>query len=130
MTSPQPTMALATPTPSTSTTATSNGNNNNNNENNNDNESPLLQLPPSDPNKNDDNIQTLKMGEAIKLDHLGPIILNTDGTTRRIDNWDILTEKEREVTWRRIKKRNEERRQALLEQQTQQQEQQQQEEEK
>ena len=70
-----------------------------------------LLLPPS----NDDNkdIKTLKLGESMKLDHLGPIILNTDGTTRRIDNWDILTEREREVTWRRIKKRNEERRKVL-----------------
>lgn len=61
------------------------------------------------------------MGESLKLDHLGPIILNTDGTTRRIDNWDNLTEREREVTWRRIKKRNEERRKILEAQQQQQQ---------
>jgi hypothetical protein len=74
-----------------------------------------LQLPSSDPN--DGNVQTLKMGETIKLDHLGPVIINTDGTTRRIDNWDILSEREREVTWRRISKRNEERRKVLLQKQ-------------
>mmetsp|Transcript_17029 Transcript_17029/g.20791 ORF Transcript_17029/g.20791 Transcript_17029/m.20791 type:complete len:157 (-) Transcript_17029:345-815(-) len=75
----------------------------------------LLQLRPSDPNKDGD-VLTLKFGETLKLDHLGPIILNTDGTTRRIANWDTLTEGEREVSWRRIKKRNEERRKVLEEQ--------------
>jgi len=48
---------------------------------------------------------------------MGPIILNTDGTTRRIENWDTLTKHEQEVTWRRISKRNEIRRQALLKEQ-------------
>lgn len=72
----------------------------------------ILQLPASLPGNED--VQTLKMGESIKLDHLGPIILNSDGTTRQISNWDTLSEREREVTWRRIKKRNEERRQQLL----------------
>jgi len=61
-------------------------------------------LPPSDPN--DTSIPSLKMGEKLKLDHLGPIIINPDGTTRRIENWDTMTEKEREVAWRRISKRN------------------------
>jgi hypothetical protein len=65
--------------------------------------SELLQLPPSDPNNS--NVQTLQFGQAMKLDHLGPIIINTDGTTRRIDNWDTLSEREKETTWRRIKKR-------------------------
>lgn len=43
------------------------------------------------------------------------------GTTRRIENWDQMTERERQVTWRRISKRNEERRQKLLQQLEQQQ---------
>jgi hypothetical protein len=73
--------------------------------------SELLQLPPSDPNNS--NVQTLQFGQAMKLDHLGPIIINTDGTTRRIDNWDTLSEREKETTWRRIKKRNAERREML-----------------
>ena len=74
-----------------------------------------LQLPPVNPNNTNEDIKTLKFGEAMKLDEMGPIIINTDGTTRRIDNWDILTEREREVTWRRIKKRNAERRKILEE---------------
>lgn len=75
-------------------------------------EPPLLQLPSSTPDEN--NIPKLAFGETMKLDHLGPIIINTDGTTRRIDNWDALTDREREVTWRRIQKRNAERREILL----------------
>eukprot|EP00557_Chaetoceros_sp_GSL56_P005131 CAMPEP_0176500984 /NCGR_PEP_ID=MMETSP0200_2-20121128/13894_1 /TAXON_ID=947934 /ORGANISM="Chaetoceros sp., Strain GSL56" /LENGTH=145 /DNA_ID=CAMNT_0017899791 /DNA_START=95 /DNA_END=532 /DNA_ORIENTATION=- len=70
----------------------------------------ILQLPPADPNSD---IPKLQFGQAMKLDVLGPIIINTDGTTRRIDNWDTLTEQEKEVTWRRIRKRNAERREML-----------------
>eukprot|EP00979_Chaetoceros_neogracilis_P012849 scaffold3515_cov267-Chaetoceros_neogracile.AAC.8 len=57
------------------------------------------------------------MGQSMPLENLGPIIINTDGTTRRIENWDALTEREREVSWRRIKKRNAERKEMLEEQQ-------------
>lgn len=74
----------------------------------------IPQLPAADPNAN---IPSLKFGETLRFDELGPIIINTDGTTRRIDNWSELTEKEKEVTWRRISKRNEQRRKMLLEQQ-------------
>ena len=79
---------------------------------------PLLPRP-SD--SNDDSIPSIRLGETIRFEEWGPIILNTDGTTRRIDNWDQLTEHEKQVTWRRISKRNEQRRLALLEQQEQQQ---------
>mmetsp|Transcript_15648 Transcript_15648/g.43355 ORF Transcript_15648/g.43355 Transcript_15648/m.43355 type:complete len:127 (+) Transcript_15648:109-489(+) len=72
------------------------------------------QLPPPDP---DSNLPSIRLGESIRFEEFGPIILNTDGTTRRIANWDTLTEKEKEVSWRRISKRNEERRQILLQQQ-------------
>mmetsp|Transcript_19368 Transcript_19368/g.39820 ORF Transcript_19368/g.39820 Transcript_19368/m.39820 type:complete len:129 (-) Transcript_19368:2115-2501(-) len=70
------------------------------------------QLPPPDP---DSNLPSIKLGESIRFEEWGPIILNSDGTTRRISNWDTLTEHEKEVTWRRISKRNEQRRQVLLE---------------
>mmetsp|Transcript_4980 Transcript_4980/g.7812 ORF Transcript_4980/g.7812 Transcript_4980/m.7812 type:complete len:143 (+) Transcript_4980:187-615(+) len=69
-------------------------------------------LPESDPNKD---IPTIKLGETIKFEEMGPVIINLDGSTRRIDNWDEMTDKEREVAWRRISKRNEERRKMLLE---------------
>ena len=73
----------------------------------------MAALPESDPNDSD--IPTIQFGETVRFEELGPIIINADGSTRRIDNWDTLTEREKEVTWRRIKKRNEERRKALLE---------------
>jgi len=78
------------------------------------NEIPLL--PPSDPNSD---LPSLKLGESMSLEEMGPIIINVDGSTRRIDNWDEMTEQEREVAWRRISKRNAERRKKLLEQQQQ-----------
>ena len=77
--------------------------------------SEVPQLPPPDPN---DNLPTIRLGETISFEEFGPVILNTDGSTRRIANWDILTEAEKKVTWRRISKRNEERRKALLEKQS------------
>ena len=77
------------------------------------------QLPPPDA---DSDLPRIRLGETIKFEEMGPIILNADGTTRRIQNWDQMTEHEREVTWRRISKRNEERRLKLLELQKQQEE--------
>ena len=62
--------------------------------------------------------------ESITFEEMGPVIINSDGTTRRIDNWDQMTKGEQEVAWRRIAKRNEERREVLLERQQEQQEQQ------
>jgi hypothetical protein len=70
------------------------------------------QLPMADPN--DTSIPTLKFGESLRLEELGPIIINSDGSTRRIENWNQLSDQEKEVSWRRISKRNEERRKALL----------------
>lgn len=51
---------------------------------------------------------------AVKLEELGPIIINTDGTMSRIPNWDQLTAAEREKTLRLIAKRNEKRKEELL----------------
>jgi hypothetical protein len=49
------------------------------------------------------------LGQTLKLDALGPIIVNSDGTTSRIVNWANLTERERQVALRRIAARNKER---------------------
>jgi hypothetical protein len=87
-------------------------------------EEPILQLPEA---SGDSSIPSIKLGDSIKFDAMGPVIINSDGSTRQIANWDKMTEHEQQVAWRRIAKRNEERRQALLEQQQQQQQQQQQE---
>ena len=45
-------------------------------------------------------------GASVSLDELGPIIVNADGTTRRITNWAELTPGEQERTKVRIAKRN------------------------
>jgi len=45
-------------------------------------------------------------GEALKMDDLGPIIVNADGTTRRISNWETLSKQEKESSWRLIAARN------------------------
>lgn len=76
-----------------------------------DGEVPLLKAP--EPGSK---LPTFKLGETIRLEEMGPIILNTDGTTRRIANWDNLSEQEKQTTWRRISARNEQRRKQLLEQ--------------
>ena len=51
----------------------------------------------------------LKLGESHTMEHLGPLIINKDGTMRRINNWSKMTDRERKVTMRRITKRNRER---------------------
>ena len=54
--------------------------------------------------------QTLEVGgESLLLKDLGPVIINIDGTTRRISNWKLLSKMEQERTWKRIAKRNKER---------------------
>ena len=37
-------------------------------------------------------------GASVSLDSLGPIIINSDGTTRRITNWGELDDRERAVS--------------------------------
>lgn len=48
-------------------------------------------------------------GDTIKLDGMGPVVVNEDGSLSRITNWPQLTEREQEVAQRRIAKRNAER---------------------
>ena len=54
-------------------------------------------------------------GEAVKLDAMGPMVINADGTISRINNWHEMTEHEQATTTRLLIKRNEARRKALLE---------------
>lgn len=56
-----------------------------------------------------------------KLDHLGPLVVNTDGTLSRIGNWAQMMEVERTNTLRVLGRRNQVRLKALREQQQQQQ---------
>ncbi|CZR67098.1 uncharacterized protein PAC_16997 [Phialocephala subalpina] len=46
---------------------------------------------------------------TVKLDHLGPIVVNVDGTMSRISNWDKMADIEKKNTLRIISKRNNER---------------------
>ncbi|KAL4879794.1 hypothetical protein BJY04DRAFT_89615 [Aspergillus karnatakaensis] len=48
-------------------------------------------------------------GDGVKLDHLGPLIVNQDGTLSRIGNWAQMTELEKKNTLRVLGKRNKER---------------------
>ncbi|KAJ4984064.1 prenylcysteine oxidase [Stagonosporopsis vannaccii] len=45
-------------------------------------------------------------GEAVTLDHLGPMVVNKDGSLSRIANWKAMSEKERQNTLRVLGKRN------------------------
>ncbi|KAI3320652.1 hypothetical protein HD806DRAFT_226671 [Xylariaceae sp. AK1471] len=52
--------------------------------------------------------QTLEVGgAALRLDHLGPLVVNEDGTMSRISNWDKMMDIEKENTLRILGKRNE-----------------------
>jgi hypothetical protein len=52
-------------------------------------------------------------GETVKLDHLGPLVVNKDGTLSRISNWTEMTHIEQKNTLRVLGKRNQSRREAL-----------------
>lgn len=54
-------------------------------------------------------------GSTVSLDHLGPIVVNTDGSMSRISNWEQMTEMEKKNTLRIVGKRNQQRLQALRE---------------
>lgn len=81
----------------------------------------LPALPPSvplgqgeDAAAGDAEVQTITVdGVGIKLDKLGPIVVNTDGTLTRISNWGDMSEGERQTALRRIARRNKERTEQL-----------------
>jgi hypothetical protein len=50
---------------------------------------------------------------SVKLDHLGPMVVNVDGTLSRISNWDKMMDIEKENTLRIIVKRNQARLESL-----------------
>ncbi|KAJ5320450.1 hypothetical protein PENANT_c010G10652 [Penicillium antarcticum] len=52
-------------------------------------------------------------GTEMKLDHLGPMVVNTDGTLSQIGNWQQMSEIEQKNTLRIISKRNKSRLAAL-----------------
>ncbi|KAL1610810.1 hypothetical protein SLS60_002481 [Paraconiothyrium brasiliense] len=62
-----------------------------------------LPEPPTDTKATELNVTT---GTAVKLDHLGPMVVNRDGTLSRISNWEQMSEIERQNTLRILGKRN------------------------
>jgi hypothetical protein len=49
----------------------------------------------------------MSSGDAsVKLDRLGPMVVNADGTLSRISNWDKMADNEKETTLRIIGKQN------------------------
>lgn len=52
-------------------------------------------------------------GSTVRLDHLGPMVVNVDGSLSRIGNWDQMTEIERKNTLRILGKRNKQRLEAV-----------------
>jgi len=69
---------------------------------------PLLALPAPEDASSSINLD-VSTGQPVTLDRLGPVVVNADGTLARIGNWHDMTDREREVTQRRISKRNIER---------------------
>ncbi|KAJ4859030.1 hypothetical protein T069G_07297 [Trichoderma breve] len=68
------------------------------------------------PGSNTENVTTLDVsgsGTTVKLDALGPMVVNVDGTMSRISNWDKMADIEKENTLRIIGKRNQQRLAAL-----------------
>lgn len=53
--------------------------------------------------------------DTVKLDHLGPLVVNKDGSLSRISNWDQMTEQEKKSTLKILGKRNKSRTDALKE---------------
>jgi len=84
----------------------------------NDHDDITLSLPePSTSAVTGEDVQQLRLGETVKLETMGPIIINSDGTTRKIENWEAMTEAEQKKTRERISKRNAERLEKLRKQQ-------------
>ncbi|KAI8938571.1 hypothetical protein NX059_004450 [Plenodomus lindquistii] len=78
-------------------------------------ESSTPPLPLPEPSNSDDTtkIDMSTGGSTVKLDHMGPLVVNKDGTLSRIANWDSMAEIERQNTLRILGKRNMLRREGL-----------------
>ncbi|KAI4599156.1 hypothetical protein KJ359_002115 [Pestalotiopsis sp. 9143b] len=74
-------------------------------------------LPLPEPGQDGDN-KTISLdvgGEGVRLDHMGPLVVNTDGTMSRISNWAEMSDIERDNTLRILGKRNQQRLKKLRE---------------
>ncbi|KAI2611619.1 uncharacterized protein GGS25DRAFT_483429 [Hypoxylon fragiforme] len=69
---------------------------------------------PEPTHASDNNVTQLPVdGEGVRLDHLGPLVVNQDGTTSRIANWGEMAEIEKQNTLRILGKRNKQRLETL-----------------
>ncbi|KAB8356626.1 hypothetical protein FH972_024203 [Carpinus fangiana] len=75
------------------------------------NEKQTLQLP--GPGEGESITLDVSTGQSVTLDHLGPMVVNADGSLSRINNWAEMSEVERKNTMRIIGKRNKQRLEAL-----------------
>ncbi|KAJ1325049.1 hypothetical protein MN608_09758 [Microdochium nivale] len=104
-----------------SSSSSTNNNHNNNHNNSSSSENPAankqplpLPGPSSSSSSSSGATTTLTVdGEGVRLDHLGPLVVNVDGTMSRISNWDKMAAIERDNTLRIIGKRNQTRLAAL-----------------
>ncbi|KAM5351914.1 hypothetical protein ACJ41O_004637 [Fusarium nematophilum] len=60
-----------------------------------------------------DDVTELRVGESVRLDALGPLVVNADGSMARVGNWAGMTAGEREATLRLLGRRNKQRLEAL-----------------
>ncbi|KAB8228491.1 hypothetical protein ETB97_002275 [Aspergillus alliaceus] len=74
---------------------------------------PYLALPDAESADQTHKLDVSGDGSTVKLDHLGPLVVNQDGTLARIANWEQMTEIERRNTLRVLGKRNKLRMEAL-----------------
>ena len=104
------TMAFATPTNSTAVEDKSAHDNDKN-------DTAPLALPatPFSDNSTAGKLDLAAGGQTVKLDALGPMVVNVDGSLSRISNWDKMTEMEQKSTMRVLGKRNKARLDALKE---------------
>mmetsp|Transcript_67507 Transcript_67507/g.149578 ORF Transcript_67507/g.149578 Transcript_67507/m.149578 type:complete len:162 (+) Transcript_67507:61-546(+) len=71
---------------------------------------------PGNATSSEDNVTTIEIGgETVKMDKLGPFVVNTDGTIGRISNWHEMTTVEQETTLKLVVRRNRKRMAALRE---------------
>lgn len=77
---------------------------------------PVLALPPAEQGSSYQQLDIgAEGGSTVKLDHLGPMVVNQDGTLSQITNWAQMSEIERRNTLRVLGKRNQARLAALKE---------------
>ena len=74
-----------------------------------------LGLPPPPSAEEATKLDMSSGSDTVKLDHLGPLVVNKDGSLSRISNWEQMTEQEKKSTMKILGKRNQLRTEALKE---------------